>query len=146
MKILKRLVRGVAAASVALAVIGMMSAPSSAWAQKGGEKLMQLNQVKTFEDLQALDAGDTLVMSCPKCKTTWVKVVEKTFKGAKAEELKSVEVDLCDSCTTKIVTKGSGKSAQNVLVHTCKTCGSKQAFCCVKKKGAGPTMGMEEKK
>ena len=132
-------------ASLALAVVGLISAPSSALAQKGGEKLTQLNPVKTLEDLQALDKGDTLAMSCPKCKATWITVVQKTFKGAKAEELKSVEVDLCDSCTTKIVTKGSGKAAKNVLVHTCKTCGSKEAFCCVKKKGAGPTPGMEEK-
>jgi hypothetical protein len=135
------------AGGLALAVVGLLSAPSSALAQpKGGEKLMHLNAVKTFEDLQALEAGDTLVMSCPKCKDTWITVVQKTFKAVKPEELKSVEVHLCDSCTTKLVTQGSGKSAKNVLAHTCKTCGSKEAFCCVKKKGAGPTMGMEEKK
>jgi hypothetical protein len=40
------------------------------------------------------------------------------------------------------VTKGTGKQAQNVLVHTCKTCGSKDASCCVMKKGSGPTPGM----
>jgi hypothetical protein len=132
--------------SLVLAVVGLMSAPSSAWAQKGGEKLTQLNQVKTLEDLQALDKGDTLAMSCPKCKTTWIMVVDKSFKGVQRDEQKSVEVDLCGSCTTKIVTKGSGKAATSVLVHTCKTCGSKEVFCCVMKKGAGPTVGMEEKK
>ena len=135
-------------ASLALAVVGMMmSAPMTAQAQqKGAEKLMQMKPVKTVEDLQALDSGDTITMSCPKCKDTTITVVEKTFKAVKPEELKKMKVHLCDSCETKIVTKGHGKQARDVLVHTCKTCGSKDASCCVQKKGTGPTPGMGEKK
>jgi len=49
-------------------------------------------------------------------------------------------------CDTKVVTKGQGKAAVDTLVHTCKTCGSKDVSCCVMKKGGGPTAGMEEKK
>ena len=43
-------------------------------------------------------------------------------------------------------TKGHGKAAQDVVKHVCQTCGSTDAFCCVLKKGSGPTKGMEEKK
>ncbi|MBK9137795.1 MAG: hypothetical protein IPM17_03380 [Verrucomicrobia bacterium] len=145
--LIKTLGRSLIMASLALAIIGILSAPSTALAQqKGAEKLMQMMKpVKTAEDLQALEAGDVIAMSCPKCKNTAITVVEKTFKAVKPEELKTLQVHLCDSCETKIVTKGRGKQAQNVLVHTCKTCGSKDAFCCVQKKGSGPTPGMEKK-
>jgi len=148
MKTRRILGRCIAATSLALAVIGLLSAPGSALAQqpKGAEKLMQLKPVKTVADLQALEAGDTITMSCPKCKDTWITVVEKTFKAVKPEELKKVKIHLCESCETRIVTKGHGKQARDVLVHTCKNCGSKDAFCCVQKKAAGPTPGMEEKK
>lgn len=148
MKTIKTLGRCIMVASFALAVVGIMSVPGTALAQvKGGEQMMKmLKPVKTAEDLQALNAGDTITMSCPKCKNTAITVVEKTFKAVKPEEMKTMQIHLCDSCETKIVTKGRGKQAENVLVHTCKTCGSKDAFCCVQKKGAGPTPGMEEKK
>jgi hypothetical protein len=132
---------------LAVALGGLLCAPLTGLAQapKGAEKLMQLKPVKTMADLQALDAGDTIAMSCPKCKETWITVVEKTFKAVKPEELKTMTIHLCDSCETKIVSKGIGKQARDVVVHTCKACGSKEAFCCVKKKGVGPTPGMEEK-
>lgn len=148
MKTPRTLAGYVAAASLALAVIGIMSAPGSALAQqqKGAERLMQPRPVKTVADLQALEAGDTITVSCPKCKDTWITVVEKTFKAVKPEELKTQKIHLCESCETRIVTKGHGKQARDVLVHTCRNCGSKDAFCCVQKKSGGPTAGMEEKK
>lgn len=146
MKTLRNIRRCIVAATLALAVIGTVSVSGTALAQeKGATKLLRLYSVKTVEDLQALDEGDTVVMSCPKCKDTWVTVVEKTLKGARPEELKSMQIHLCPSCETKLVTKGHGKQAQDVLIHTCKTCGSKDVFCCVMKKGSHPTQGMEQK-
>jgi Fe-S oxidoreductase len=140
MKTLNYLCRYIMAGSLALAVVGFISAPSTALAQqKGAEKLMK---VQTVGDLQMVDAGDTIVMSCPKCKDTYSQVVEKTFKGTKPEELKNVTIHLCSSCDTKIVTKGTGKQAKDVLVHTCKTCGSKDVSCCVMKKNGVATPGM----
>ena len=131
--------------ALALVLGAAWSMPASAQ-EKGAEKLIQLKPVKTLQDVQALQAGDLVTMSCPKCKNTAITVVEKTFKAVKPEDMKTVQMHLCDSCETKIVTKGRGKQAQNVLVHTCKACGSKDAFCCVQKKGAAPTPGMDDKK
>jgi DNA-directed RNA polymerase subunit RPC12/RpoP len=68
--------------------------------------------------------------------------VEKSFKGATPEQLKTATIHLCPTCSTKIVTKGHGKQAKDVLVHTCNTCGSKDAFCCAIKKGSTSTPGM----
>jgi hypothetical protein len=128
---------------IALAIAGLAWLPSQVLAQeKGAQKLMK---VQTVEDLQKVEAGDTIVMTCPKCKDTYTQVVEKTFKAVKPEELKTVAVHLCSSCNTKIVTKGVGKQAKDELVHTCTACGSEDVSCCVIKKGSGSTRGMAKK-
>jgi hypothetical protein len=147
MKTASNVRRSIVFASLALALVGLILAPGIASAQpKGAQKLIEMTTLKTAEDLQTIEPGDMIVMSCPKCKTTSATVVEKTFKAAHPEDLKTIEIHLCPSCNTKIVTKGHGKQAKDVLVHTCKTCGSKDAFCCVMKKGSVPTEGMTEKK
>jgi hypothetical protein len=126
---------------LALAVLGLLSAPSAARAQtKGGaQRLMKL---QTVEDLQHVQKGDIIVMSCPKCKETYAQVVDKSLKGLKAGEMKNVPIHLCDKCQTKIVTQGTGKQAKDTLVHSCKECGSEDVSCCVLKKHAGATKGM----
>ena len=131
----------------ALAIAGLMALPTFVFAQeKGAEKLMQLQKINTVEALQSVEAGDTIIMSCPKCKDTYATVVEKSFKGATPDQLKQVPIHLCPTCETKIVTKGQGKAVVNTVVHTCKTCGSKEVSCCVMKKDGGPTAGMDAKK
>lgn len=130
--------------SLALGMALVVGSTGTALAQqKGAERMMQLQQVKTVQDLQTIEKGDAIVMSCPKCKNSTVTVVEQTFKGSSPEQLKSVMIHLCPTCSTKIVTKGHGKQKKDVLVHTCNSCGSKDAFCCVIKKGNLPTPGME---
>jgi len=114
-------------------------------AKGGATKLIQLKPIKTAQDLQKVEAGDTIVMSCPKCKESYAQVVEKSFKAVTGDQVKTVPIHLCDGCNTKIVRKGHGKAAEDVVVHTCKACGSEDVSCCVMKKGAGPTPGMEKK-
>jgi hypothetical protein len=129
---------------IALAIAGLAWLPSQALAQeKGAQKLMK---VQTVEDLRTVEAGDTIVMTCPKCKDTYTQVVEKTFKAVKPEELKTLAIHLCSGCDTKVVTKGVGKQAKDELVHTCKACGSEDVSCCVMKKGDKATPGMEKAK
>jgi len=129
---------------LALAALGLLSAPSAARAQmKGAQRLMKL---QTVDDLQHVEKGDIIVMSCPKCKETYAQVVDKSLKGLKAGEMKNVPIPPCDKCATKIVTQGQGHEAKNILVHSCKECGSEDVSCCLMKKNAGVTKGMEEKK
>ena len=142
MKALGYLYRSVVGSCVALAVLGFISTNSVLAQEKGAQKLMKLEKV---EDLQKIEAGDTIVMTCHKCKDTYTQVVEKTYKASKPEELKTLKIHLCDSCETKVVSKGTGKQAKDELVHTCKTCGSEDVSCCVMKKSGGTTKGMEKK-
>jgi len=140
MKNMNSICKSLARFTLALAIAGLAWVPGQALAQaqageKGATKLMK---IQTVDNLQSIEAGDTIVMSCPKCKETYSQVVEKTFKAVKPEEVKTVSVHLCSSCETKIVTKGVGKQAKDTLVHKCTTCGSEDVTCCVLKRGDKP--------
>lgn len=133
--------------SLALALAFGVGSPVNVQAAdqvKGGQKLMQLKPIKTTQDIEALQSGDAVVMSCPKCKTITVAYVETTKGHIKEEKLK--QEHLCPGCQTKIETKGVGKAAKQEVVHVCKECGSHDVMCCVLKKGSGQTKGTEEKK
>ena len=125
-----------------LAVAALAWLPAPAHAQDKGAYM--LKKIQTVEDVQQIEPGDTIVMSCPKCKDTYVQVVEKSWHAATPDQLKTVGMHLCSSCDTRLLTKSMGKHAENTLVHTCKVCGSEDVSCCLKKKGSGPTPGMAE--
>jgi len=144
MKTIHYLGQSLTRATLVAAVAGLALLPTHALAQeKGAERLMKLNHLNTVADVQKVEAGDTVVMSCPKCRDTWVTVVENTGKAANPQETKAVQRHACPGCETKLVTEGTGKPAKNVVKHVCKQCGSKDAFCCVMKKGGVPTAGVE---
>lgn len=130
----------------ALAIAGLMSLPTFAFAQeKGATKLMRLNAIQTVADVEAVQPGDMVVMSCPKCKDSWATIVEKPVKSGAAANTTVVARHDCPGCEHKFVTEGHGKAKTDKIVHVCKKCGSEDAFCCVMKKGTGPTVGMEKK-
>lgn len=127
-------------------VVALAMIPNLTMAQqqvKGAQLLMKLQKV---EDVQKVEAGDTIVMSCPKCKDTYATVVTKSLKGMQPDQITSVIKHLCPTCSTEIKTEGMGKNAVNKLVHTCKSCGSKEVTCCLMKKDGGSTEGMTDDK
>ena len=137
----------VIAVGIAMAVAMAVWLPTNLNAQekgsaKGGAQLLM--KPMTVGDVNKLEPGDMVAMSCPKCKTVTVTYIDKTTRGAIKEE-KATQKHLCPGCETIIKTEGRGKQAKDVVVHVCKTCGSEDAFCCVMKKGSDPTKGMEKK-
>ena len=148
MKTMNPLVMSLKCCGMALAIAGLAFLPVGAFAQKGegAAKLIQLKPIATVADAEAVKAGDMVVMSCPKCKETWVTVVEQPTKtGAKADS-KTLLRHACPGCENKIVSEGHGKAKTDKIVHVCKKCGSEDAYCCVLKKGEIPTKGMEKDK
>jgi len=142
---MKTIKNNIIAAGIALAVaiaVGLPGTIQAADQVKGAQLLMK---PMTVGDINKLEPGDAVVMSCPKCKTITVTYIDKTTKGAIKEE-KATQKHLCAGCETIIKTEGRGKQAKDVVVHICKTCGSEDAFCCVMKKGSAPTQGMEKEK
>jgi len=148
MKTINQISRDLTSCCAALAIASLVSLPTFVSAQeqvKGAQKLMQLNAIKTVADAEAVQVGDMVVMSCPKCKDSWVTIVEAPTKTGAKPETKVMARHECPGCQHKIVTEGHGKAKTDKIVHVCKQCGSEDAFCCVMKKGSGPTPGMEKK-
>jgi len=140
MKTIRSFCRFLAIATVALTTLGIIATTGTVQAQVKG--LGKLAKVMTVESLQNVEAGDIILMSCPKCKDTFATVVEKSFKGFAKDESKTTEIHLCPMCDTKLVIESKGKQSDAKLVHTCKTCGSQDVSCCVIKKGDLPATGM----
>lgn len=132
---------------VGLAIAGLILLPALGQEQqKGATKLLKLNAIKTVADAEAVQPGDTVVMSCPKCKDSWVTVVQPPAKTGAKPETTTVARHECPGCEHKYTTEGHGKAKTEKIIHICKHCGSEDAFCCVMKKGDGPTKGMEKAK
>ncbi|MDR3456523.1 MAG: hypothetical protein P4N60_03695 [Verrucomicrobiae bacterium] len=127
-------------------VAALAMLPNLTMAQQPIKGAQLLRPIQKVEDLQQVEAGDTIIMSCPKCKDTYATVVTKTFKGSNPEEVKTLVQHLCPTCSTTIQTEGTGKAAVNKLVHACNSCGSTEVSCCLMKKNGGATMGMEDDK
>ena len=136
--------------TIALAVAAVIVMPISSSAQEkgsakgGAQQLMQSKPIRTLEDLSAIQPGDMMVMSCPKCKNVTIHYVEPTFKAMEPKNKMKTQ-HTCPGCNTTITVEGHGKAKKDVVKHVCQTCGSKDAFCCVMKKGGEPTKGMEKK-
>jgi ribosomal protein L37AE/L43A len=110
-------------------------------AKGGATKLM--TPLKTHQDVQAVQPGDLVAMSCPKCRSTYVTRVETPPKGSQPSTT-AAERHECPGCGAKVETVGHGKAKTEKIVHVCRQCGSKAAFCCSVKKGDVPTPGMEK--
>ena len=111
---------------------------------KGGAAQLTSKPIRTLADLSAVQPGDMMVMSCPKCKNFSVSYVEPSFKAVEPKE-KVKAHHTCPGCNTTIAVEGHGKAKRDVGKHVCMACGSKEASCCVMKKGGEPTKGMEKK-
>lgn len=110
-------------------------------AKGGASELLKLKPIKTGEDLAALKEGDSIVMSCPKCKTVTVTRITKENKPGQTSAVPAAE-HLCPGCDNKLAVTGHGKAKKDVITHVCSNCGSKDAFCCVLKAEGTPTKGM----
>src|SRR5450755_125602 len=112
-------------------VAALAMLPNLTMAQQQVKGAQLLRPLQKVEDLQQVEAGDMIVMSCPKCKDTYATVVTKSMKGMQSEQIRTVVKHLCPTCSTSIKTEGTGKNAKNKLVHTCNSCGSEKVTCCL---------------
>ena len=129
---------------IACAAFALALTVNAADQVKGAEKLVS-KPIRTLGDLSTVQAGDMMVMSCPKCKNVTISYVEPTFKATEPKDKVKTQ-HTCPGCNTTMVVEGHGKAKKDVVKHVCMKCGSKEASCCVMKKGGEPTKGMEDKK
>lgn len=135
--------RWAAVGTLALALANISTAAETKTGKGGASDLMS-KPIRTAEDINALQPGDTIAMACPKCKNIEYTRVTKEWKGNVTQKTAATK-HLCPGCENAFEVTGHGKAKKEVVVHKCSKCGSKNAFCCVVK-GAAPTKGMEETK
>jgi hypothetical protein len=137
-------------ATVLTAVLAWLPMTATAADQvKGGQKLTELNQIKTVGDIDALKAGDIVAMACAKCKSVWISTVDQQAKGgqvldAQGKPTKLIAKHTCPGCKSIIEVAGHGKEKNQTVKHVCKACGDDSAFCCATKPGSGATAGMQK--
>jgi hypothetical protein len=119
--------------ALAMAVGASLSVQAQEKGSSRGAAQQLMKPVKTVADLEALQPGDMIAMSCPKCKDVTVTHVVTPIKRTDPASITSLK-HLCPGCATAIKTEGRGKAAKDVIVHVCKKCGSEDAFCCSLKK------------
>ena len=117
---------------------------------KGGEHQMMLG-IKTQQEVDALQTGDSVTMVCAKCQTVWVTRVKQGAKGAQLLMGGSQPKDLigthaCPGCNSTLTVTGHAKGDITELKHSCAACGDDSAFCCATKPGSGATKGMKKEK
>jgi hypothetical protein len=97
--------------------------------------------VKSEKEVQAAPKGTTMVMACPKCKSTTV-LVERDLgtKTGHGQKEVAVSVHQCRGCGDELVRKQAPKDV--VWVHTCRDCSSESVYCCATTSAKVPTKGM----
>lgn len=135
--------------AAAIAAIAFIPSAQAADQVKGATKLLELTQVKTVAEVEALKPDDTFAMVCAKCRTVYVTRVKQGVKGAelllaKGQPTELIGTHACAGCKSTIEITGHGRGKEAVLKHSCKACGDESAFCCATKPGSGATEGMEK--
>ena len=116
--------------TLVLALAGLASLSTAGFAQvKGATQLMQ-SKSRTAPEVKAVEARQSVAMSCPKCMDSLVTVAEKTGKAVQPEIQYQVLSHKCPGCANTTAIAGHGKAKTATLAHVCKEGGGKAASCC----------------
>jgi hypothetical protein len=103
---------------------------------KGAHDMMQMEHIMTQAQAEALKPGDSMSMTCTKCKSVMVQKV--TTDKAHVKMMTVGEKVKC-SCggTVEVVATGKGKGKDAEVKHVCSKCGDDAMFCSAVKPGSG---------
>ena len=133
---------------LALALASAMWLPGAARAaeHKGDMGGMNMNHIKTQAEAEALKPGDSMSMTCGKCKSVMVQKV-----GTDKAHIKMMtigEKTMCHACdgTVEVVGTGKGTGKNEEVKHVCSKCGDDAMFCSATKPGSGAMKDMDHEK
>ncbi|MEP6890943.1 MAG: hypothetical protein ABI955_09660 [Nitrospirota bacterium] len=109
----------------------------------GAQSPMTMNHIKTQAEAEALKPGDSMSMTCAKCKYVIVQKV-----GTDKAHVKMMTIGETSTCATcggdvKVVGTGKGEGKNEEVKHVCSKCGDDAMFCTATKPGSGDTKGMK---
>ncbi len=110
--------------------------------QKGSPDMMQMEHITTQAQAEALKPGDSMSMTCIKCKDVMVQKV--TTDNAHVKMMTVGEKMVCATCggTVEVVATGKGEGKNAEVKHVCSKCGDDAMFCSATKPGSGSMKGM----
>ena len=112
--------------------------------QMAASDMTHMEHITTQAQAEALKPGDSMSMTCTKCKDVMVQKV--TTDNAHVKMMTVGEKTMCHGCdgTVEVVAigKGTGKNAE--VKHVCSKCGDDAMFCTATKPGSGSMKGMEK--
>ncbi len=124
---------------LALALAFAMWLPGAVRAadHKGDMSGMNMNHIKTQAEAEALKPGDSMSMTCGKCKSVMVQKV--TNDKAHIKMMTIGEKVMCHACDgmVEVVGTGVGKGKNEEVKHVCSKCGDDAMFCSATKPGSG---------
>lgn len=134
--------------AVALALaMWLPGAARAAEHAKGAHDMMQMQPITTQAQAEALKPGDSMSMTCTKCKSVMVQKV--TANKAHVKMMTVGEKVMCHACdaTVEVVATGKGTGKNAEVKHVCSKCGDDAMFCSAVKPGSGAMkdMPMEKK-
>lgn len=107
--------------------------------------MMQMEHITTQAQAEALKPGDSMSMTCTKCKSVMVQKV--TTDKAHVKMMTVGEKTKC-SCggTVEVVATGKGEGKDAEVKHVCSKCGDDAMFCSAVKPGSGAIKDMDKEK
>ena len=123
------------------------AAESAKETAKPAHDLVHMDHIMTQAQAEALKPGDSMAMTCSKCKHT---MVQKVTAGSDAHvKMMTVGEKLkCPSCggSVEVVATGKGKGKDAEVKHVCSKCGDDAMFCTAVKPGSGAMKDMPHEK
>ena len=103
---------------------------------------MQMEHITTQAQAEALKPGDSMTMTCTKCKDVMVQTV--STNNAHVKMMTVGEKMVCATCggTVEVVATGKGEGKDAEVKHVCSKCGDDAMFCSAVKPGSGSMNGM----
>ena len=128
--------------AVALAVAAWL--PGTARAadhDMSAHDMTHMQHITTQAQAEALKPGDSMAMTCSKCKDV---MVQKVTTDKAHVKMMTVGEKLKCSCggTVEVVATGKGKGKDAEVKHVCSKCGDDAMFCSATKPGDGTMKDM----
>jgi len=107
---------------------------------------MQMEHITTQAQAEALKPGDSMSMTCSKCKDVMVQKVGTD--NAHVKMMTVGEKMTCPTCggTVEVVATGKGEGKNAEVKHVCSKCGDDAMFCSATKPGMGAMKDMGKMK
>ena len=136
--------------AVAVAFGAWLPGAARAAAYTGGHAqgmpgMMQMEHITTPAQAEALKPGDSMSMTCTKCKSV---MVQKVTADKAHVKMMTVGGKVKCSCggTVEVVATGKGEGKDAEVKHVCSKCGDDAMFCSAVKPGSGGRKDMEKEK